>query len=647
MPYAPLTRLALVFSAGALVVSSADCASNRTPTMAGPPPAAITKAAGDAQTGPVAQPLPTPITVQVSDSQGAAQSGVTVTWVVMTGAGSVGTHSSVTDGSGQASTSWTLGPAAGSNSVSATVTGLPPVTFDATGTPGPAAALSFSVSPSGAVAGASFSPAVVVVEQDAHGNAVAASQDTVRLSIATGSGAAGAALSGTTSRVASAAGASFANLSIDNAATGYRLSAAATGRTGATSAAFTVTAAAAAAVTMQAGDGQSASAGTAVATPPAVLVSDAFSNPKPGVSVTFAVASGGGSVSGASRTTGSDGVATVGGWTLGASAGANTLTATASGSGISGNPVTFTATGTSGGGGGGGGGGGTVLFQESFADANLASRGWYDTPTGSGVNASAIDATQHIPGATASLKMSYSPGSSTPSPSVAMRHKFTPTDAVYLRYWVKYDSSWVGSGLSYHPHEFYLFTTDDNDYVSPAANHLTVYVEHNWHSSGTQGGYASINTQDATNIDANNINTNLVGVTENRAVSGCNGVADAAAWTDVVPCYQNGGWENERIMLSPGPVFLPNPGPGYKADWNLVEVYIKLNSIVGGIGQQDGVIQYWFDSTLVIDKHNILFRTGAHPTMQFDQLFIGPYMDQVPHAERAWIDGLVVATARP
>lgn len=46
-----------------------------------------------------------------------------------------------------------------------------------------------------------------------------------------------------------------------------------------------------------------------------------------GQAVTFAVASGGGSITGATASTGSDGIATVGSWTLGTPAGANTMTA--------------------------------------------------------------------------------------------------------------------------------------------------------------------------------------------------------------------------------------------------------------------------------------------------------------------------------
>jgi adhesin/invasin len=99
-----------------------------------------------------------------------------------------------------------------------------------------------------------------------------------------------------------------------------------------------------AAVAAAAGDGQSAPAGTKVPVAPSVVVRDAGGTPVPGVGVTFAVASGGGSVEGALAITGADGVAAVGSWTLGGNLGANTLTATVTADGVSGNPVTFTAT---------------------------------------------------------------------------------------------------------------------------------------------------------------------------------------------------------------------------------------------------------------------------------------------------------------
>ncbi|HEY8106918.1 MAG TPA: Ig-like domain-containing protein, partial [Gemmatimonadales bacterium] len=95
-----------------------------------------------------------------------------------------------------------------------------------------------------------------------------------------------------------------------------------------------------------AGDAQNGSAGAPVAIPPAVKVTDTDGNPVAGVGVTFAVASGGGTVNPTTPiATDANGVAAVTSWTLGAAAGANTLTATATGTGITGNPATFTATG--------------------------------------------------------------------------------------------------------------------------------------------------------------------------------------------------------------------------------------------------------------------------------------------------------------
>lgn len=110
---------------------------------------------------------------------------------------------------------------------------------------------------------------------------------------------------------------------------------------------FNATAAAGAptAVARAAGDNQTANTRTAVPVRPAVRVTDTFGNPVPGVNVTFAVAAGGGTLTGAAQTTDATGIATVGGWVLGASPGPNQIVATAAGTGIANNPITFGATG--------------------------------------------------------------------------------------------------------------------------------------------------------------------------------------------------------------------------------------------------------------------------------------------------------------
>jgi hypothetical protein len=91
-----------------------------------------------------------------------------------------------------------------------------------------------------------------------------------------------------------------------------------------------------------AGQAQTAVPGAAVTVPPAVVVRDAQGHGVAGVSVIFAVTGGGGLVTGATVTTDGQGIAAVGGWSLGPVPGLNTLTATVAG--LTGSPVTFTAT---------------------------------------------------------------------------------------------------------------------------------------------------------------------------------------------------------------------------------------------------------------------------------------------------------------
>ena len=109
---------------------------------------------------------------------------------------------------------------------------------------------------------------------------------------------------------------------------------------------ITTTAGPATQIALNAGNNQSATVGGAVSIAPSVIVKDANANPVSGVGVTFAVATGGGLATGLAATTNAAGVATVGSWKLGATAGNNTLSATSAG--LTGSPVTFTATGNAG-----------------------------------------------------------------------------------------------------------------------------------------------------------------------------------------------------------------------------------------------------------------------------------------------------------
>jgi hypothetical protein len=98
--------------------------------------ASITIVAGNAQSGVVGTELPISLSVAVRDKSGRPVAGAAVTWAVVAGGGSVTPVSITTDSAGLATARWTLGMTAGANRVTATVAGIPAVSFDATAVAG-------------------------------------------------------------------------------------------------------------------------------------------------------------------------------------------------------------------------------------------------------------------------------------------------------------------------------------------------------------------------------------------------------------------------------------------------------------------------------------------------------------------------------
>ncbi|MBK8003895.1 MAG: Ig-like domain-containing protein [Gemmatimonadetes bacterium] len=130
-------------------------------------------------------------TVVVQDGSGTPLQGVTVTFAVTAGGGALTGATPQTDAQGQATLGdWTLGTVAGQlNSVTATVAGLPTVSFTATPVAGPATALVLTTAPSAvATSGAAFATQPVVQATDLHGNAVAQAGLTVTAAIQSGGG---------------------------------------------------------------------------------------------------------------------------------------------------------------------------------------------------------------------------------------------------------------------------------------------------------------------------------------------------------------------------------------------------------------------------------------------------------------------------
>ena len=271
---------------------------------------------------------------------GNAKSGVAVTFAVTSGGGTATGLSATTDANGVATVgSWTLGSQAGVNTLTASSLSLSPslVTFTATAVAN-AGTATIAVAPGSLASQVAFAATAVgnrpsVVVKDANNNLVVG--QSVTFAVASGGGF---VTGGAT--VTDASGIATVGSWILGATVGTNtLTATSAGVTG-SPVIFTATAGGGCCFFINAGNAQTATVGTAVATAPSVVVRDAYGNRISGVSVTFAVASGGGNATGTSTTTNASGIATVGSWTLGPAAGANSLTATSGGL-----VVTFTATG--------------------------------------------------------------------------------------------------------------------------------------------------------------------------------------------------------------------------------------------------------------------------------------------------------------
>jgi hypothetical protein len=192
--------------------------------------------------------------------------------------------------------------------------------------PSVATALSLLTAPPASfVNRATISPAPVVQLVDASGDPVATAGISVTAVLSSGTGA----LVGTTSGSSNTAGqVTFSNLAIGGATGAKTIQFTSSGLTPVSTGSLTLTAGAPSSVVANSTPASTGLTGTAVGTLPSVRVTDQDANPVPGVTVSFAVTAGGGNATAATPTTDAAGVATVGSWTLGGSAGTNTLTAT-------------------------------------------------------------------------------------------------------------------------------------------------------------------------------------------------------------------------------------------------------------------------------------------------------------------------------
>ncbi len=300
--------------------------------------AASSKFAGDAQSAAAGVDVAVRPAVKVVDQFNNPVKNDTVLFTVTQGGGSVTVSKPVTDSLGIARVgSWKLGNTPGANQLTATVparASIPAQVFSATGTAGPAIIIKQSGDNQTATVAAALPVVPVIKLTDALNNPTAG---VVVTFVPSGSGnvpgvldttdAGGIASPGVWT-ISQTAGANALTVTVLGLAT---VDFNATG-----------TADVASKIDISTGNNQTALVSGPVTVNPRVIVRDQYNNPVSGMGVTFAVASGGGAVTGASQTTASTGLASPTSWTMGPGVGANTLTAT-SASALAGSPVTFTA----------------------------------------------------------------------------------------------------------------------------------------------------------------------------------------------------------------------------------------------------------------------------------------------------------------
>lgn len=303
--------------------------------IAGPGPAAsLAPVRGDGQAGSAGSPLADSLVVAVADAFGNPVPDHPVAW--RAGAGGVTASVVPTGADGRSAVGWTLGPAAGPQTATASAEGLTgsPITFTATANPGAAGRLAIVVPPSSsAQSGVSFARQPVVQLLDPNGNPVR--QAGVAITAAIASGVPGSSLVGSATVATDPDGvASFGGLGITGGAGSYTLNFSGSGLTGVTSSAITIAAGVPARLALTTQPSPTAQSGVPFPRQPVVQVQDAAGNAvrQAGVTVTASIASGPGSLAGTpSRTTDATGAARFTDLAITGPVGARTLIFAASG----------------------------------------------------------------------------------------------------------------------------------------------------------------------------------------------------------------------------------------------------------------------------------------------------------------------------
>jgi hypothetical protein len=241
-----------------------------------------------------------------------------------------------------------------------------------------------------------------------------------------------------------------------------------------------------------------------------------------------------------------------------------------------------------------------ILFSESFDDARLLDRGWYD-----GTKFSIAGASYAGKGC---IEYHWKAGTTNPDSSSGVRHLFEASETVYLRFYIRLSKNWGWTGRNYHPHLTHFMTTENEKFWGPAGSHLTLYIE-------PCNGKLRLAAQDIQNKDAPH------GLTQGPLRGGYNGEL----------------YDSKDVLFNDD-------------RWHCVEAMFQLNSLdlKADKPNADGIVRGWFDGKLVIDRTDVVLRSTDFPKMKFNQFLLTPYFGAglLPHEQTLWIDELAVGTKR-
>jgi len=276
----------------------------------------------------------------------------------------------------------------------------------------------------------------------------------------------------------------------------------------------------------------------------------------------------------------------------------------------------------------------TIVLAESFDSAiSEGTRGWYDVVD--------PDIGSYTAYAGAACTRHYFTTSAGGANRIG-RHAITNSDEVYISFWIRHSANYVGaSPLTYHPHLMNLLSDADHalagGYTGGADAYLNFYIEEHYAS----GVKLRLIVQDSRRIDNTAIGYDPGG--EDVSVGGANGNRDG---TGVVDYYEDGaattGWVNAKYWDSD--VILDDTE---KQNWHKYEIYIRLNSVVGGVAQYDGQIWARLDGAYVLNLPSLYLRSGDSPVTGFQQFTYLPFTEYSSVNQYIYVDELEISAGAP